>query len=76
MISALFVNKIKKANDIGMNAVITTEELTTEQLKQNALKAIQDLKESKKSCSVQSDGSIKVSDHIYIIPNHQTPLST
>ena len=53
-----------------------TSGFTTEQLKANALAAIATLKESSQKDEILSDGSIKVSDQLYIIPGHCTPIST
>ena len=50
--------------------------LSTKQLKANALAAIAALKESSQKDEVLPDGSIKVSDQLYIIPGHCTPIST
>ena len=50
--------------------------LITEQLKANALAAIAALKESNQKDEILPDGSIKVSDQLYIIPGHYTPISS
>ena len=74
--SGLFRGKIMEANNLGINAVVEVGGLSTEQLKANALAAIAALKESNQKDEVLPDGSIKVSDQLYIIPGHCTPIST